>query len=106
MKINNVVRVALSGGLLGMLGTSPRHAIQKRIIKENLAGWSAIYILPHSTANLLIYILQFAILICTLGLWTFTGGYLILFEKESDNPERDLRPTWEEQKFGEPWKGD
>ena len=65
-------------------------ALQKRINRENLAGWTTFYIIQHSQTNVLIFILQIAILICTMGLWTFGAGYLILFEKESDDPERDI----------------
>ena len=51
--------------------------------------------MQHSQAYVLIFILQIAILICTMGLWTFGAGYLILFEKESDDPERDIKGEWD-----------
>ena len=51
--------------------------------------------MQHSQTNVLIFILQIAILICTMGLWTFGAGYLILFEKESDDPERDIKGEWD-----------
>ena len=55
--------------------------------------------MQHSQAYVLIFILQIAILICTMGLWTFGAGYLILFEKESDDPERDIKGEWDTRSF-------
>ena len=81
-KKNKVVRISLMGGLIGALTTNPRKAIEDAIDKENNEGWNAIHIEPHSTANLLVWVLQLVVLVCTLGLWTWGGGYMVLFEKE------------------------
>jgi hypothetical protein len=81
-KKNKVVRISLMGGLIGALTTNPRKALEDAIDKENNEGWNAIHIEPHSTANLLVWVLQLVVLVCTLGLWTWGGGYMVLFEKE------------------------
>ncbi len=78
---NKVERVALSGGLIGMLTTNPKAAIDKVLVRENAEGWKAVHVEPHSTSNLFVNFLQLLILVCTIGLWTFGAGYMILFEK-------------------------
>ena len=81
-KVNKVVRISLSGGLIGWLTTNPRKAIDDTIDKQNQDGWNAIYFAEHRTSNLIVTVFQIIILILTLGLWTFGAGYMILFEKE------------------------
>jgi len=81
-KINRMERVALSGGLIGLLTTNPRAALERKIMQLNAKGWRCHQIMDHSTRNTFIMFLQFLILICTLGLWTFGSGYLLLFEKK------------------------
>lgn len=81
-KINKVVRISLSGGLIGLLTTNPRRALDNAIDKQNQEGWNAVYFSDHKDTNLLAAILQFIVLIFTLGLWTWGAGYLVLFEKE------------------------
>ena len=82
MKINKIVRIALSGGLIGLILTNPRKALDKMIEKNNNDGWNAIYYTTHSESNIIIILVQWLVLFLTLGLWTFGAGYLILFEKE------------------------
>ena len=82
MKINKVVRIALSGGIIGLLTTNPRRVLDVRIDKENQEGWNAIYILPHSDTNLVARIARIIVLVLTLFLWTWGAGYLVLFERE------------------------
>ena len=79
---NKVTRVSLMGGLIGMLTTNPRKALEDEIDEQNQNGWTATHIDPHSTTNLFVWVLQLAVLFLTLGLFTWGGGYLILFEKE------------------------
>ncbi len=79
---NKVSRISLMGGLIGALATNPRKALEDMIDKENNDGWNAIHIEPHKTTNLFVSIVQFLVLICTLGLWTWGGGYIVLFEKD------------------------
>ena len=82
MKKNKISRVSLMGGLIGALATNPRAALQSELDKQNQQGWNAVHIDPHGTTNLFIRILQLVVLIITLGLFTWGGGYLLLFEKE------------------------
>ena len=81
-KKNKVVRISLSGGIIGMLFTNPRKALDDAIETGNEEGWNAIYFSEHKTSNLLIMLLQTIVLLVTLFLWTFGAGYMILFEKE------------------------
>lgn len=82
MKKNKVGRISLSGGLVGLFTTNPRRALEDHIEKSNQDGWNAIHIEPHSTTNLLVWVAQLAVLILTLGIWTWGAGYMVLFEKE------------------------
>ena len=82
MKTNKVVRISLAGGLIGLLTTNPRRALDETIDKQNQDGWNAIYFMPHRTSNLLVALLQIVVLICTLGLWTWGAGFMVLFERE------------------------
>lgn len=85
MRKNKVERVALSGGLIGALFTNPKNAINKVITKENNDGWYCRQVMPHTTNNLFIRLLQIFILCITFFLWTFGAGYMVLFEKEENN---------------------
>jgi len=87
-KTNRISRVSLMGGLIGALTTNPRSALQSELDKQNKQGWNAIHIDPHGTTNLFIRVLQLVVLILTLGLFTWGGGYLILFEKEDNDQEQ------------------
>ena len=82
-KVNKVVRISLSGGIIGMLTTNPRKALDDEIDKHNQDGWNAVYFQEHKTSNLFILALQIVVLLITLLLWTFGGGYMVLFEKET-----------------------
>ena len=81
-KKNKVTRVSLMGGLIGALTTNPRKALENEIDKQNQEGWNAIHIDPHRTTNLFIWVLQLVVLVITFGLFTWGGGYLILFERD------------------------
>lgn len=81
-KKNRVLTVSLAGGLIGMLLTNPRKALEDSIDKANGEGWNAIHVLPHSATNLFVTILKLTVLICTLGLWTWGAGYMVLLERE------------------------
>ena len=81
-KTNKIVRVALYGGLVGGLFTNPRKALEETIHEHNIEGWSALYFTTHRTTNIAVFIIQLAVLALTLGMWTFGGGFMVLFEKE------------------------
>ena len=82
-KVNKLVRIALAGGIIGLLTTNPRRALDQRIDKENQEGWTATYFITHSETNLFMSMLRLLVLFLTLFLWTFGAGYLILFERET-----------------------
>ena len=82
MKVNKVVQLNLMGGIIGLMATNPRRALDNRIDKENQQGWNAVYFMHHRDTNLLVTILKLAVLVCTLFLWTWGAGYMILFERE------------------------
>lgn len=82
-KINKVSRISLMGGLIGLLTTNPRKALEDEISKANEEGWNAIHIEVHSTTNLFMWLLQLLVLFLTLGLFTWGGGYLVLLERNS-----------------------
>lgn len=84
---NKVLRLSLAGGLIGLLTTNPRKALDDAIDQENQKGWNAIQIQPHRTTNLIVMLLQLLVLICTLGLWTWGAGYLILFQIDTGTPK-------------------
>ncbi|MDR3210402.1 MAG: hypothetical protein LBU79_00605 [Planctomycetota bacterium] len=78
-----VARISLAGGLVGAVGTNPRKAIQDKVDELAPAGWYCHQILPHATRNILVIFVQLLILLCTLGIWTFGSGYLLLFHRDS-----------------------
>jgi hypothetical protein len=80
---NKVMRISLSGGLIGLFTTNPRRALDDVIDQENQRGWNAVQIQPHRTTNLFVAVAQLLVLICTLGIWTWGSGYLILFEMDT-----------------------
>ena len=51
--VNKVVRISLSGGLIGLLTTNPRRAIDDAIDKANQDGWHCHQIVPHSSRSFL-----------------------------------------------------
>ena len=79
---NKLVRISLSGGLIGLVTTNPRRAIDNAIDKANQDGFHCHQIVPHSSRNLLVILLQIIVLVMTVGLWTWGADYLLLFQKE------------------------
>lgn len=79
-KINKVVRVSFSGGILGLIFGSSRGKVEAVVQKHNADGWNVAEIIPDSP-NLVIYLIRFILLIVTLGLWTIASGYLFIMEK-------------------------
>lgn len=78
---NKIVRISLAGGIVGLLTTNPRRSLENVIRAENDEGYRCTYFIPNHAPNLLMRVLQLIVLICTLGLWTWGAGYLILLEK-------------------------
>ena len=88
-KINKVVRVILSGGLIGALGTNPKAAIEKHLQANNSEGWSLVQMEQMGDSNLLMLILKLLLLVITLGLFTFGTGFYLIFEKDSSLKDMD-----------------
>lgn len=82
MKLNKIMRISLSGGILGALFTNPRAALDRAIAAANSDGWNCVQVLPHRTTNLAIAFLQSLVLVCTLFLWTWGQGYIVVLERE------------------------
>ena len=97
-KINKIVRVSLPGGLIGALTVNSRYALEHVILKHNAAGWNCHQIIPHTTRNIFIMLLQVLVLIMTIGLWTFGAGYLLLFEMDSTDYRKKGKNETEEDK--------
>ena len=102
-KRNKIDRVSFYGGLIGALVVNPRLLLDSRVAKANELGWSVVQITPHKEANLLMSILNFGLLMATLGLFNFAPGYLIVFEKEVDQsnkgdqiPKTQINPSQRE----------
>jgi len=81
-KKNKIFRISLMGGLIGLLTTNPRKALEDNINELNAIGYSVVQVKVHKTTNLFVWALQVLVLLCTFGLFTWGGGYLVIFEKE------------------------
>ena len=81
---NKVVRVSLSAGILGIMLTNPRAAVENAIAEQNAQGWRFVQMVDHSDTNLLMGLLKLIVLCCTLFLWTWSSAYLIVFEREME----------------------
>jgi hypothetical protein len=105
-KINRIERVALSGGILGLIFTNPRNAIEKKIIALNEEGWNCHQIIPHATRNFMVFIFQLILLFLTFFLWTFDSGYILLFEKEINTSPKNYSNTNDtpiNRNYGDTW---
>jgi len=89
-KINKVVRVDLYGGLIGSSMTNPRKALEDVIQKHNAEGWHCHQVIPHETRNFLVSLLQGVLLVITLFLFTFSGAYLLIFEKDNTDNSHNV----------------
>lgn len=82
-KLNRVERISLSGGIIGSMATNPRNAIEKKVLELNAEGWNCRQVIHHTSNNILVSVLRVVVLIGTLFMWTFSDGYILLFEKEA-----------------------
>ncbi len=81
MTKNTIVRVDLKGGLIGKMLVDPIKAMNSRIREMNDVGWRSTFVLPYTEHNYVVIFAQALVLICTLGLWTWGGGYIVMFER-------------------------
>lgn len=82
-KINTIVRVGLRGGLIGWFTVDPRKKLEYVVDLYNKEGWNLHQIVPHKSRNGFIEIVRWLVLLCTLLLYTFEDGYILVFEKEN-----------------------
>ena len=80
-----VLRKTVAGGIIGSLMTNPKKTLAKAIDGQAVDGWHLTAITPLSQANAFMFLLSLVVLVCTLGMWTFGEGYLLAFEKESED---------------------
>ena len=85
--MNKVVQISLASGLIGLIATNPRRALEQCILRENTAGWTCIYFTGHQDTNILMTLLKALVLVCTLGLWTWGAGYMVLFHRPTSASE-------------------
>ena len=81
MANHKVVRVEFTGGLIGLLFTDPEKEINRVIHEASLDGWEVDHMVFHRAQNILVVLLEGVLLVLTLGLYTFSPGYMILFKK-------------------------
>lgn len=81
-QMNKVVTVNLTGGIIGMLSSSPNNALNARIRKENLDGWKVVQIIPADSGNLFLFAVRLFLLIVTCFLFTISNGYYIVMERK------------------------
>tara|TARA_B100001059_G_C17490969_1_gene406316 strand:- start:70 stop:315 length:246 start_codon:yes stop_codon:yes gene_type:complete len=79
---NKVVNVNLTGGIIGLLGDSPKNKLNKVVEEESNNGYRVIQIIPAARANLLLSLLRSILLVITLFFYTKSEGYYIIFEKK------------------------
>jgi len=79
-KVNKAVRLNYAGGLLGLFFGSSRGKVDKVLNEHNADGWNLAEVMPDQP-NLIIWVLRFLLLALTLGLWTLSTGYILIFEK-------------------------
>ena len=85
---NKVVRVSLSGGLIGLIFTNPAKALNRCMAKYNKEGWRFVFKIPHKQRNIFMLLLENVILVATIGLWTFDAGYLVTFERNINEDKK------------------
>ena len=83
---NKIVNVDLTGGLIGLLGDSPKNKLNNVIQKQSNNGYRVVQIIPAASANLLLSMLRVVLLFITFFLFTTTEGYYIVFEKKVKTP--------------------
>jgi hypothetical protein len=78
---NRVVRVRLSGGLIGAISSNSRTALENTMSDANAQGWRCVQVLPEGQQNIFMWLASLFVLCCTLCLWTFSPGFLVVLER-------------------------
>ena len=81
---NKVVKITLTGGLIGLFIGNAIDTLNKNINEENSNGWEVVQIMPDTNTNLAIVVVRILLLICTFLLYTTDNGYFIVYK--TNNP--------------------
>jgi hypothetical protein len=81
-KINKVINVRMTGGIIGALALSPMRRLDAKIAAANAEGWNVRQVMPSDSGNLFLLIWRIILLCITLFLFTIANGYYIVLEKE------------------------
>lgn len=79
-KENCLARVNFSGGIIGLIAGSQFGRIETIVNRMNSEGWNLAEVIPENR-NLIVWILRVILLVLTLGLWTLSTGYILVFER-------------------------
>lgn len=91
-KENSLARLRFTGGIIGLLAGSQFVRLQKVIAVKNSAGWNVVEVLPEDR-NLIVWVFRIVLLVLTLGLWTLSTGYILIFERPSGAGQTPLVKT-------------
>lgn len=80
-RINKVVNVTLTSGIIGLLFDSPQRKLNDKIKFENQQGWRIVQIIPSDSGNLFLVLFRFMLLIITFLLFTTANGYYLVCER-------------------------
>lgn len=81
---NKIVDVDFTSGIIGLFLSSPMTKINNAIKKENENGWKVVNIIDSEKGNLFVSLMQLVLLVVTFGLYTFSIGKYIIFERIND----------------------
>jgi hypothetical protein len=81
-KHNSLTRVSFTGGMVGLLAGSQLGRLERVISLKNADGWNLAEVVPENR-NLIIWVFRLVLLVVTLGLWTLSTGYILVFERPS-----------------------
>lgn len=79
-QMNKVVKISLTGGLIGFIAGDAISLLNRRIREENAQGWEVIQVLPDTDANLVTVIIRIILLCITSFLFTTTNGYYVVLK--------------------------
>ena len=87
-KQNKIINVALTGGIIGFLVSSPQQRLNAKIKEVNAEGWRVVRIIPSSSGNLLLFLGRLFLLCITLFLYTTKNGFYVVIEKVDNGSNR------------------
>ena len=81
-KLNKVINISLTGGLIGMFGSSPMKRLSDEIRVANAHGWNVVRVIPSESGNLFLTIFRLFLLWLTCFLFTTANGFYVVLEKD------------------------